>query len=213
MIKGIPKLKTIYFITATNTDIGKTKAAEIFLNKYSNEGKKVGYYKPCETGVDDYPLDGSAMLKLTQELNPNFKVNINDIVPYQFKLPAAPYVANVDNIDIDINFLIKKAKYLLDFCDLLIIEGAGGLMVPIKENYFMIDLIKDFQDNFENCKTKLITPSKLGCINDTLLSINALKNKNINFNWYINLYEEKEDFRKTTLPFYKKYFKDNLNYL
>ena len=194
--------KQIYFITATNTNVGKTKASEIFLNKFYNDGFKVGYFKPIETGVDTIPQDGTKMLDLTKKLNPSFDVTINDVVPYQFKLPASPYVAsNQTNIDID--FIKSKASYLLKFCDVLIIEGAGGLMVPIKQDYFMIDLIKEFQ-----CKTILISPSSLGSINDTLLSQMALKNANIKYNWYINLYKNKQEFQKITLPFYKNYFKD-----
>ena len=193
--------KEIYFITATNTDVGKTKASEIFLKKFANDGKKVGYFKPVETGIATEPKDGSSMLNLTKSLNSDFNVDINDVVPYQFKLPAAPFVANNSGKNIDINFIKEKANYLLKYCDTLVIEGAGGLLVPIKKDYFMIDLIKEF-----NCDTILIVPSKLGSINDTLLSQMALKNYNINFKWYINLYKDKEEFEKVTLPFYKEYF-------
>ncbi len=199
-------MKQIYFITATNTNVGKTKASEIFLKKFAQNGKKVGYFKPIETGVKDIPLDGRAMLNLTKELNPNFKATIDDVVPYQFKLPASPYVAS-NGTNIDINLIKEKANYLLQFCDTLIIEGAGGLMVPITKNYFMIDLIKEF-----NCQTILIAPSNLGSINDTLLSQLALKNNNIKFEWYINLFKDKENFEKVTLPFYKEYF-DNISFI
>ena len=131
--------KEIYFITATNTDVGKTYSSEYFLKKFSKEGKRVGYYKPLETGViDNKPIDGLKLLTLTKKLNPEFKnIKLKDIVPYQFKLPAAPYVANLqeNNINISIDIIKEKAKYLLNFCDVLIIEGAGGLMVPIKLDY------------------------------------------------------------------------------
>jgi len=70
----------------------------------------------------------------------------------------------------------------------------------------MIDLIKDFQKKF-NMQTILIVPSILGSINDTLLSQNALKQYNIKYNWYINLYKNKKEFKNVTLPFYQKYFK------
>jgi len=136
-------MKQIYFITATNTDVGKSYASKIFLKKFTLQGKKVGYFKPIETGVKDKPLDGTELFNIAYRLNPNFKVSIDDIVPYQFKLPASPFVAK-NNITIDINLIKQKANKLLQLCDILIVEGAGGLMVPIKENYFMIDLIKDF---------------------------------------------------------------------
>jgi len=188
------------FITATNTDIGKTYAAELFLKYYAKKGLKVGYFKPIETGVINSPLDGMKMLNLTKELNPDFNLSINDVVPYQFELPAAPYVAKKDK-DIDIDFIIEKKNYLKNFCDILIIEGAGGLLVPIKKDFFIIDLIKKLQT-----KAILICPSRLGSINDSLLSMEALKNRDINFDWYINLYEDKDSFSEVTLPFYKDYF-------
>ncbi|MCD4757670.1 MAG: dethiobiotin synthase [Arcobacteraceae bacterium] len=107
--------------------------------------------------------------------------------------------------------LTTKAKNLLNYCDVLIVEGAGGLMVPIEKNYFMIDLIKEFQKQL-NAKTILISPSNLGSINDTMLSQTLLKNYNINYEWYINLYKDKESFETVTLPFYKEYF-NQIDYL
>ena len=194
------------FITATNTDVGKTYACEKFLRFFASKGFKVGYFKPCETGVVDFPIDGRKMLNITKELNPNFNVDINDVVPYQFKLPAAPWVAK-ENSFISIELIKEKKKYLEQFCDILIIEGAGGLMVPIEKDLFIIDLIKELE-----CEAILITPSKLGCINDTLLSINALKAKNIDFEFYINLHEDKDSFEKVSKPFLLDYFKE-LNFL
>jgi len=198
-------MKKIYFITATNTDIGKSYASEVFLKNFSKKGKKVGYFKPIETGVITQPLDGTKLLDITKELNPNFNFSVNDVVKYQFKLPAAPFVAN-KNKKIKISSILKQVKLLLEKCDILIVEGAGGLMVPIKKDYYMIDLIKEFQKNFDT-KTILIVPSVLGSINDTLLSQNALNQYKIKFNWYINLYKDKKEFKKITLPFYKKHFK------
>ena len=194
------------FITATNTDVGKTYASEKFLRYFASQDLKVGYFKPCETGVIDFPLDGMKMLNLVKELNPSFKADIFDVVPYQFKLPAAPYVAKEDTT-IDINYLKEKKKFLESMCDVLIIEGAGGLMVPIEKNLFIIDLIKIFES-----EAFLITPSKLGCINDTLLSINALKSKNIDFEFFINLYLDIDSFEKVSKPFLLEHF-GKLNFL
>jgi len=190
------------FVTATNTDVGKTYACEKILRYYASKGFRVGYFKPFETGVQDKPLDGSLLLKVAKELNKKFNASINDVVPYQYKLPAAPFVAKGNN-SIDFKFLEEKKKYLKSLCDILVIEGAGGLLVPIEKDFFIIDLIKKF-----NTKAILITHSNLGSINDTLLSIEALKNRNIDFEWYINLFKSKDSFKKITLPFYKKYFED-----
>lgn len=195
------KSKKTIFVTATNTDVGKTFACEKLLNFYANKGYKVGYFKPIETGVADIPLDGSKLLALAKKLNPIFDVQINDVVTYQFNLPASPFVAK-ENIKIDLKLLKAKQEKLQKLCDVLIIEGAGGLLVPIKKDFFMIDLIKLF-----DAKTVLISPSNLGSINDTLLSMEALKNRGIQYKWYINLHKDKESFETVSLPFYKAKFK------
>jgi len=195
------------FVTATNTDVGKTYACEKILLHLANKGFKVGYFKPFETGVINLPEDGSSMLELTQVLNPDFLcVNINDVVPYQFQLPAAPYIAK-NGLQIDVNLLHEKKKYLEQFCDILVIEGAGGLLVPIDENLFIIDLIKEF-----SAYPILIVPSNLGSINDNLLSQEALRAREINYSWLINLYKDKDSFEEVTLPFYKHYF-ERIEYL
>ncbi|NLN13888.1 MAG: dethiobiotin synthase, partial [Arcobacter skirrowii] len=75
--------------------------------------------------------------------------------------------------------------------------------VPIEKDFFMIDLIKEF-----NTKALLITPSKLGSINDTLLSIEALKNRDIDFEFFINLYLDIDSFEEVSKPFLKDYFKE-----
>jgi dethiobiotin synthetase len=103
---------------------------------------------------------------------------------------------------------LKSIKKLHKLCDVLIIEGAGGLYVPINQNYFIYDLIKDINPS----KTILVCASKLGSINDTMLSQYLLNQKCIDFDWYINLYEDKKEFENITFPFYKAYF-DKIRYL
>ncbi len=190
------------FITATNTNIGKTYTSIQILNHLGKKGLKVAAIKPIETGVNKIPFDAKLLLETCKKYNKDLK-NLNpfDICAYTFSLPAAPFCADNKGI-INIANILKKIKEIEQFCDFLIIEGAGGLFVPITKDFFMIDLIK-----LINAKTLLVTPSKLGCINETLLSINALKNKKIDFDWCVNLYEDKESFNIITKPFYDAYFK------
>ncbi len=185
------------FITATNTSIGKTYTSIKLIELAAKRGLKPGCYKPIETGVVSDPLDGSKLLAKCQEFNENFrKFSVKDVVPYRFQLPAAPFVAKTEAIDRE--FLQKQADFLEQHCDILFIEGAGGLMVPIECDYFMIDLIEDL-----GAPALLVAPSRLGSINDTLLSRMALEAKGIEFSWYINLYEDKEEFETITAPYFK----------
>ena len=191
----------LLFITATNTNVGKTYASLQLIKKLSYQGIKVGVCKPIETGIKDVPLDAQALLYGVQKYNHQFSsLAPEDITAFTFKLPAAPYCADT-NHTISIDKIKEKIDELSRKCDLLIVEGAGGLLVPITDNYYMIDLISEL-----NALTLLVTPSRLGCINETLLSIEALKNQDINFNWCVNLYEDKESFSKVTQPFYDTAF-------
>jgi len=189
------------FVTATNTNVGKTYATIKLIETFAKRGILVGVCKPIETGVTTEPLDATLLLETVQKYNDNFKtLKPTDITAYTFKLPAAPFCADQQKT-IKIEKIKEKITELQSLCDLLIIEGAGGLMVPITAKYKMIDLIQELK-----AKTLLVTPSKLGCINNTLLSIEALKNRNISFDWCVNLFEDKEDFKKVTQPFYDEIY-------
>lgn len=191
----------LLFITATNTDIGKTYTTLKLIELLGKKGISVGVCKPIETGVVDNPIDATLLLTEVQKYNSNFReLNPKDITAYTFELPSAPFCADTNRV-IDIEKIKDKIEELSKRCDFLIIEGAGGLFVPITSDYFMIDLAKEL-----NIKTLLVTPSKLGCINDTLLSIEALKSRNIDFDWSVNLFEDIESFKKVTQPFYDEVF-------
>ena len=185
------------FVTATNTNVGKTYTTKKLIELFSRQGIQVGVCKPIETGVNEEPIDAKLLLETVQQYNDEFKpLKPTDITAYTFLLPAAPFCADT-NHNIKIVEIKDKIEKLRKNCDLLIIEGAGGLMVPIMANYYMIDLIQEL-----DIMTLLVTPSKLGCINDTLLSIEALKSRDIPFDWCVNLFEDNKEFKKVTQPFY-----------
>lgn len=192
-------MKKRIFITATNTDIGKTYTAERLLREYASRGIRVGVIKLIETGVVDgkYP-DGDLLLSLIQELNPEFQdMNIEDIVPISHELSAAPYIASKGKA-LDFTLLNNAIEKAEERCDVLIIEGAGGLLVPIDANFMMIDLIPFF-----NAKALLVTHCALGCINDTLLSLGVLQERGIDSVMAFNCREnELENFARASEPFF-----------
>jgi len=193
----------ILFVTATNTNVGKTYTTVKLIEELSKQGILVGVCKPIETGVTSEPMDAKLLLESVQRFNPNFHdLTPKDITAYTFELPASPYSADLNSV-IKIESIKEKIEELQALCDLLIVEGAGGLMVPITSNYKMIDLAEALK-----ATTLLVTPSRLGCINDTLLSIEALKNREISFDWCVNLHEDRESFAEVTQPFYDEVFPD-----
>ena len=191
------------FITATGTNIGKTYTTVQLIEAFAAQGLRVGVYKPIETGVDPEPLDATLLLKACQKVNDNFKsLTPKDITAYTFPLPAAPFCADTEET-IDLRRVMEKYHELSELCDILLVEGAGGLMVPVTKEYMMINLAKDL-----NAKVLLVTPSRLGCINDTLLSMQALRTYDLEFDWCVNIHEDKESFAEVTQPFYDAVFPD-----
>lgn len=189
------------FITATGTNVGKTYTTIQLMEALASKGLSVGVYKPIETGVVDTAPDATILLEACQKVNENFKDFVPlDITAYTFPLPAAPFCADTQQ-EIRLERIIQKFHELSGLCDILLVEGAGGLLVPIMQDYTMIDLIKDLYT-----KALLVTPSRLGCINDTLLSMEALKARNIDFDWCVNMYEDKESFEEVTQPYYDAIF-------
>jgi len=186
------------FVTATNTDIGKTYTTVKLLKEYASRGLRVGVIKPIETGVVDgvYP-DGDLLLSLIKELNAEMsELEIRDIVPISYTLGAAPYIAS-RGTSFDFTLVNAAIDKLEKLCDVLIIEGAGGLYVPVDSNFMMVDLIAFF-----SATPLLVTHCSLGCINDTLLSLQVLKNKGLETVFAFNCRESDKDFAQVSQPFF-----------
>ena len=186
------------FITATNTNVGKTYTTLRLIDAFARRGYRVGAFKPIETGVEDTPQDAKRLLERVSRYNPSFANLKPKDTAYTFRLPAAPFCASRL---IDLEVIYAKFRELSRLCDVLLVEGAGGLMVPIQKEYFMIDLAQDL-----DAKILLVTSSKLGSINDTMLGIEALQRRNLSFEWAVNLHEEQERFDSVTKPFLDAYF-------
>ena len=145
-----------YFITGISTDVGKTIASAIV-----TEALKADYWKPVQAGELEY-CDTKKVQKLISNTKSKFHPNA-----YALKTPMSPHgAANIDNITIDIN-KIKAPKTN----NHLVIEGAGGLLVPLNHKDTVFDLIKP------HYKVIVVSRHYLGSINHTLLTVEALKNK------------------------------------
>ncbi len=193
-------MKKRIFITATNTDIGKTYTTIKLMHAFTQMGLRVGVVKPVETGVKDgkYP-DGDLLLATLKTLNPECAgLSVEDVVPISYELPAAPYVASEGEM-----FDFEKVTQALDamdaYCDILLIEGSGGLMVPADYSFMMIDLIGFFGAN-----ALLVTHCALGCINDTLLSYQALQERNISTVLAFNCRDNDAAFEHISAPYFLK---------
>lgn len=146
------------FVTGIGTDVGKTIASAIL-----TEAFQADYWKPIQAG----DLDDSDSLKIEKFIS-NSKTKIHES-SYNLKTPASPHwAAELDGITIDLA-KIKTPKT----SNHLIIEGAGGVLVPLNNHDCIVDLIlPDYQ-------VVLVSRHYLGSINHTLLTIEALQNRNI----------------------------------
>ncbi|MDF1876487.1 dethiobiotin synthase [Sulfurimonas sp. SAG-AH-194-L11] len=186
------------FVTATNTDIGKTYTTLRLMESYASKNIAVGVIKLIETGVKDgvYP-DGNILLKKLRECNSAcVDFTIEDVVPISYELPAAPFIASQGKA-LDFSILNSAITKMEAVCDILIIEGAGGLLVPVDGNFMMIDLIPFF-----NAVGLLVTHCALGCINDSMLSLGALQSRNIDAMMVFNQRDEDGDFETISQPYF-----------
>lgn len=147
------------FVTGIGTDIGKTITSAVLVEKM-----RADYWKPVQAG----DLHNSDTIKVRQLVaNP---VSVFHPEAYGLSQPFSPHkAAALDGIEIDINKIILPKT-----ANQLIIEGAGGLMVPLNDRYLIIDLIKKL-----DAEVILVSKNYLGSINHTLLSAEALKQRNI----------------------------------
>ncbi|MCK4956174.1 MAG: dethiobiotin synthase [Candidatus Cloacimonetes bacterium] len=160
-----------FFITGTDTEIGKTMISMLITKTLVESGKNVEYFKPFQTGCkDEMDVDSDAKFVI-QNIESWKSKPIRERVGVIYKNPKAPWFAarNEDKI-VDLE-AVEKA---IPNADITILEGAGGLMVPITENILAIDWIKNLE-----AEVLLVARAGLGTINHTLLSLAMLKAKKI----------------------------------
>ncbi len=146
------------FITGISTDVGKTIASAII-----TEALEADYWKPIQAG----DLDNSDSHKIQYYIS-NDKSVIHEN-SYKLNTPASPhFAAEKDGITIDLKIIIEpKTK------NHMVVEGAGGVLVPLNNNNFVIDLVQpDYQ-------IIIVSRHYLGSINHTLLTIEAIKNRGL----------------------------------
>lgn len=169
-------LKNGIFITGTDTGVGKTIVAATLAYALHRQSSNFGYIKPMESGVinKDYLVHKSdaALVKKAGAL----PETLNEIVPFTFKEPLAPLLAaRREGIEITKERLVSSIKERINPNRLTIIEGAGGLLAPICENYRILDLIKELK-----FATLVVCRTGLGSVNHTLLTLDRLRQEKIN---------------------------------
>ena len=162
------------FVTATDTDIGKTYVCAGLAYALKKSGIDVGIMKPFACGVKQ--KIGFSSNDLTILTNAAMVDDAEDIInPFFFPISASPYTAAKNlGVKIDVEHVMECFRKLDEIHDIVLIEGIGGIMTPILKDYAIIDLVKDLMAN-----TIIVTSSKIGTVNHTVLTYNMCKNMNI----------------------------------
>jgi len=179
-------------ITGTDTDIGKTVFSAALMLGLETAKQKPHYWKPIQSGIDD-SVDTRTVQKITNLPDERFLPE-----KYIFSEPLSPHrAAEIDGIEIDIDQL-SDANNITESDGIMIIEGAGGLMVPLTRDNLQINLYKKW-----NIPVVLCARTGLGTINHTLLSLEALWSRDIPLKGIVFIGEENLDNIRTIAEFSK----------
>ncbi|HKZ71459.1 MAG TPA: dethiobiotin synthase [Nitrospirota bacterium] len=176
------------FITGTDTGVGKTFVAAGIASALQKQRVNVGVMKPVHTGCKAkngalIPQDSVLLARSAGVDDP-----LDLMTPYMFREPVAPYVAAIENdIEIDIGRITKSFTRLCRRHEYMIVEGIGGVLVPITQNFYVADLIKRLR-----LPAIVVTRPGLGTINHTILTINCLRERKIPIKGIVVNYSLKE---------------------
>lgn len=155
------------FIGGTDTGVGKTRVGVALVRALRARGLRVGAMKPVETGVgDEGPADARALREAAGGSDP-----LDDVCPQRFAMPAAPSVAaRAEGRSLDLTAIDAAHARLRERHDFLVVEGAGGLLVPLDTEHCMADLARRF-----GLPLLLVARAALGTINHTRLTLEAAR--------------------------------------
>lgn len=165
-----------YFVTGTDTDIGKTWAARSLVRSLARRSPTT-YMKPVQTGCF-WNSEGNLLAPDYEFVAPEMNIrseNADDHVPYRFEPACSPHLAaEMAGVLIQTKVIMDAFRRLNAIAQRIIVEGAGGLYVPLSENTMMIDLISAMK-----MPVILVTSPRLGTLNHTFLSIEALRSRGL----------------------------------
>ncbi|MBI3950977.1 MAG: dethiobiotin synthase [Acidobacteria bacterium] len=182
------------FITGTDTGVGKTAIGAAIALCLREAGLTVAAFKPIETGV---PRSGGRLSDGQVLFQASNAVSQEGAGLYTLKHPLAPAVAaEMERVEMDIRQIVERFHQLKSQSDIVIVEGVGGIMVPIRWDYFVLDLIKELL-----IPVAIVARAGLGTINHTVLTYTALKGKGIEvFAIVLNAYPSHPELAEKTNP-------------
>ena len=164
-----PKFRGL-FITGTDTGVGKTVVAAGLVASLRNSGVDIGVMKPIETGFSLHSSDAFFLKRMAGVDDP-----LNSITPYRLKHPLSPFAAaQIERVSIRFEKIRWAYHRLLREHQALLVEGAGGLLVPITRKMTMADLALRL-----NLPLLIVARTNLGTLNHTLLTVEVARRRGI----------------------------------
>lgn len=189
-------MKKAFFVTATNTDVGKTFVSASLLKAFLDEKINAVAIKPVQSGCENGVAPDILEYK---KVNPN-----NDFAPlYALNLATSPhYAAQKENITINLEKIVSYCNEFMAKFECIIIEGAGGVFVPLNENESIFDLIKELE-----IPVILVTKNELGAINQIILNIENFQNHGIEIAAIVlNFHDPNDEICASNLEYLKSKF-------
>jgi dethiobiotin synthetase len=154
-----------YFITGTDTDVGKTWITAGIASALKKMGIDIGIMKPFAAGTNQkvgFKSEDTEILAKAAQIDDSEQL----INPQFFPIPASPYTASESlGVKVDVDLVLQNFKKLLKIHEMMLVEGMGGILTPILKDYFVTNLIKDM-----GLDVIVVTRSRIGTINHTLLT-------------------------------------------
>ncbi len=168
-------MKSTLFITGTDTSVGKTFISALLLDFLLKNNLRAGYQKWVSTGdpESEPPTDLRYCLRAAGRIPDRTDLHLQ--VPCRFRLPASPHLAaEFENRQVEPAVIIDAYRKMAKRYDILIVEGVGGLLVPLRRDLLLADLLSRLP-----LATLVVARSGLGTLNHTFLTLEALKNRDI----------------------------------
>lgn len=177
------KTKPAFFVTGTDTEIGKTLVSAALLHAMVQQGWRSVGMKPVAAGAEliDGEMRNEDVVMLTAASNVDAPGNL--INPYLLKLPAAPHIAAaLEDRQIRLELILESYRHLADQVDAVVVEGVGGFRVPFNDDHDSADLAQVLQ-----LPVILVVGMRLGCINHALLTVEAIEARGLTLaGWVAN---------------------------
>lgn len=192
----------VYFVSGIDTDAGKSIVTGVIARTLLNKGVRVVTQKFIQTGCVGISEDilkhreimGIAPLEVDRD---------ETTCPYVMTYPASPHLAaEIDRVNIDVKRIHQSTQKLASLYDVVLLEGAGGLYVPVTRDYLTIDYVQEYQHPLI-----LVTSSKLGSINHTLMSLELCRLRRIEVKYvvYNDFPNDSEIIKDDSITIVKRY--------